>query len=43
VSVIDTKTDTVSTTIPAGDGPNGVAITPKIVAAPKSPNGPTSS
>lgn len=43
VSVIDTKTDAVTTTIPVGDEPNGVAITPQTVAKPKSPNSPTSS
>ncbi|MFE2448225.1 hypothetical protein ACWDHW_13035 [Streptomyces melanosporofaciens] len=43
VSVIDTRTNTVTTTIPVGDAPNGVAITPQTVAKPKSPNSSTSS
>ncbi|MEE4597792.1 hypothetical protein V2J94_39000 [Streptomyces sp. DSM 41524] len=43
VSVIDTRTNAVTTTIPVGDEPIGVAITPRTVAEPNSPNSPASS
>ncbi|WP_276616975.1 hypothetical protein [Streptomyces sp. DASNCL29] len=41
VSVIDTKTNAVTTTIPVGDEPNGVAITPRTVvnAVPRATRG----
>ncbi|GHJ40204.1 hypothetical protein [Streptomyces sp. TS71-3] len=43
VSVIDTRTNTVTTTITGVNAPAGLAITPRSAAAPRKPKSATSS